>query len=70
MRLNKSSMLGMLAETTRIRVMRSSNSITDASYTSDFKWPQKKKSKGLRSGKCGGKNTGPSRPVHFLGYVV
>ncbi|GFV15814.1 hypothetical protein TNCV_987971 [Trichonephila clavipes] len=40
-----------------------------ALYTSDCRWLQKKKSKGLRSGYSGGQATGPPHPIHLLGYV-
>ncbi|GFT82534.1 hypothetical protein TNCV_1633411 [Trichonephila clavipes] len=51
-----------------ICVVRSSPEAIRVSYTSDFRWPQKKKSKGLRSGKWGGQET--SSPWSRLGMVM
>ncbi|GFT30396.1 hypothetical protein TNCV_2376901 [Trichonephila clavipes] len=42
------------SKATTIRSVRSSTAATGVSYTSDFRWPQKKKSKGLRSGEHAG----------------
>ncbi|GFX72280.1 hypothetical protein TNCV_4552021 [Trichonephila clavipes] len=70
MPLNKSGVLAMSAEATTIRVMRSSSVVTGVSHISDFRWPQKKKLKGLRSGKRGGQATGPSHPIYLPGYIV
>ncbi|GFU14230.1 hypothetical protein TNCV_3579071 [Trichonephila clavipes] len=62
-------MLVVLAKATTIHGLRSSTVSTSVSYTSDFRWPQKKKSKELRSGELGGKETDPPRPISLLGYV-
>ncbi|GFT62081.1 hypothetical protein TNCV_3812401 [Trichonephila clavipes] len=50
---NKSGVLAMSAEVMMIRAVRSSAVATGVSHTSDFRWTQKKKFKGLRSGECG-----------------
>ncbi|GFU23379.1 hypothetical protein TNCV_2369201 [Trichonephila clavipes] len=44
---NKSGMLAMSAEPTTICAVRSFNIVTDISYTSDFRWPKKKKIEGI-----------------------
>ncbi|GFV62140.1 hypothetical protein TNCV_4109431 [Trichonephila clavipes] len=41
-----------------------------ASYTSDFRWRQKKKSKGLRFRKRGGETTCLPLPIHLPGCVA
>ncbi|GFS98590.1 hypothetical protein TNCV_2987221 [Trichonephila clavipes] len=40
------------------------------SYSSDFKWPKKKKSKRSRSEERGGQATCPTRRIHLLGYIA
>ncbi|GFX42778.1 hypothetical protein TNCV_2197351 [Trichonephila clavipes] len=67
--LSKSVVLAMSAEATRIRDVRSSSAATGVSYTSDFRRPQKNKSKSLRLRKRGGQATGPPNPIHLPGYV-
>ncbi|GFU44451.1 hypothetical protein TNCV_1505811 [Trichonephila clavipes] len=47
---NKSGMLAMSTKATMIRAAKSSALATSVSYTSDFRCPLKKKSKGLRFG--------------------
>ncbi|GFX12122.1 hypothetical protein TNCV_2999051 [Trichonephila clavipes] len=59
----------MSAEATMMKAMRSSTVATNVSYTRNFRWPQKKKFKGLRSGERGGKAIGLPRPIHLSGYV-
>ncbi|GFV94896.1 hypothetical protein TNCV_1028941 [Trichonephila clavipes] len=51
-------------ETTTIRTVRSSTLATD------FRWPQKKKSQGLRSGKRGCQPTGTPRLIHLPRYAA
>ncbi|GFT68583.1 hypothetical protein TNCV_1841811 [Trichonephila clavipes] len=64
---NKSS---MLAEATTIHAVKSITIATGVSYISDFRWPQKKKSKGMRCGQLEGQATGSPSPIHFPGYVT
>ncbi|GFX70460.1 hypothetical protein TNCV_4473941 [Trichonephila clavipes] len=47
-RSSKSGVFAMSAEPTTIHAMRSCTVAIGVSYTSDFRWPKKKKSKGLR----------------------
>ncbi|GFT85171.1 hypothetical protein TNCV_496321 [Trichonephila clavipes] len=54
-RSNKFGVLVVSAEATT----KSSTVATGVSCTSDFRWFKRKKSKGLRSGECGGQATGP-----------
>ncbi|GFX14249.1 hypothetical protein TNCV_1767431 [Trichonephila clavipes] len=49
----------MSTEATMIRTMRSSTVTTVVSHTNDFRWPQKKKSKGLRYGERRGQAADP-----------
>ncbi|GFV70295.1 hypothetical protein TNCV_4540771 [Trichonephila clavipes] len=65
-RSNKSGVLAMSADTTTIRDGRCS--ATCVSYTSDFRWPQKKKFKQLKSGKRVGQATGVSN--HSPGLCI
>ncbi|GFW76429.1 hypothetical protein TNCV_1582081 [Trichonephila clavipes] len=52
---NKYGVQEMSAEATTIHAMRSFTIVTTASYTSNFRWPQNKKSEGLSSGKHRGR---------------
>ncbi|GFT29593.1 hypothetical protein TNCV_4890471 [Trichonephila clavipes] len=68
---NKSGVLEMTAGVMAICAVRSSTVTTGVSYTSDFMWLQKKKSKGLRwSGERGRQAADPSRPIYLPGYVA
>ncbi|GFW73285.1 hypothetical protein TNCV_2799491 [Trichonephila clavipes] len=53
-----------------ILIIRSSTVATDISYTSDFRWPRKQMSKGLRSVKSEDQATGPPCRIHLPGYVT
>ncbi|GFW42644.1 hypothetical protein TNCV_257051 [Trichonephila clavipes] len=44
--------------------------LTACHTTSDFRWSQKKKFKGLRPRECGGQEADQLRPIHLPGYVV
>ncbi|GFV19242.1 hypothetical protein TNCV_1419291 [Trichonephila clavipes] len=43
---------------------------TGISYPSDFKWPQRKKSKKMRFRKYGGQRIGLPRLIHLPGYLA
>ncbi|GFU99080.1 hypothetical protein TNCV_1227941 [Trichonephila clavipes] len=53
-----------------IWAMRSYTVPTGVSYTRDFRWPQKKKSKRLKSKERGGQGKSSPRPIYLLRYVV
>ncbi|GFV34258.1 hypothetical protein TNCV_991791 [Trichonephila clavipes] len=55
---------------TMIRAVRLCSLVASISYTRDFRLPQKKKYKRLRSGKLGGQASGPPRSIHLPGYVA
>ncbi|GFS76661.1 DUF4817 domain-containing protein [Trichonephila clavipes] len=60
----------MSAERTPIRRVISANVVTGVPNTNDFRWLQKKKSKGLRSRELGNQAKGPSRSIHLPKYVA
>ncbi|GFX09914.1 hypothetical protein TNCV_3565921 [Trichonephila clavipes] len=61
---NKSGVLVTSSEVTTIHVVRSYIVATGVSYTSDFKWHQKK-SRALRPEELGGQVTSPPRQIHL-----
>ncbi|GFU65430.1 hypothetical protein TNCV_633531 [Trichonephila clavipes] len=63
-RQNKSSVPAISVEVTMIRAIRSSTVPTGVSYTNDFRWPPKKKSKELRSGERGSQTTSSPWPIY------
>ena len=63
-------MSAMVPAATVILVTRSSSVSTTVSYSSCFMWPERKKSRHVRSGDLGGQTTGPPRPIHRFGYQM
>ena len=60
----------MASQHFRIRCCRWWKSRIGSWYTRSFRWPQRKKSKGVRSGDRGGHSIGPRRPIQRPGNCV
>ncbi|GFX35279.1 hypothetical protein TNCV_100861 [Trichonephila clavipes] len=69
-RSNKLRAVASSGEVTTIPATKSLTVATGVSYTGDFRWPQKKKSKESKSGECGGQVIGLPHPIHFPRYVA